>query len=302
MVRRKKKDKSLISAIFVLLCIITITLYENNINLSSAFRNFTNVEKLEVSSDLDILFLDVGQADAILIRNKGKNTLIDAGNNEDGKKLVSYFDSLGIDSFEYVIGTHAHEDHIGGLDDIIESFNINTFYMPDALTTTKTFEEVLDALDSKGYYFETPKIDSSFKMEDCIFEVLYVGDDEKELNNSSIVLLMKYGNQRFLFTGDAEEKTEEAILHKDIKADVLKVGHHGSEYSTSDEFLEKVNPRYAIIEVGQNNTYKHPKKEILDKLEKRNITIYRTDEDGTIHLKSDGKTINIETLETDTNG
>lgn len=228
--------------------------------------------------------------------------LIDAGNNEDGPKLVKYFSEFGIKEFDYVVGTHAHEDHIGGMDDIIKNFKIDNFYMPDAITTTKTFEDVLDALEETNVIFQTPKVNQTFNLQDTTITTLSVTADEKNLNDTSIVLKVKHGTNTFLFMGDASTKIEKNLLNKDIKSDVLKVGHHGSRYSTSLEFLKKVSPEYAVISVGENNTYKHPHEEILKRLEEQNIQIYRTDKQGTILAKSNGSIITFSTIKTDTNG
>ena len=254
--------------------------------------NNTDVVKVE--------YIDVGQADAILIENDKKYMLIDAGNNEDGDLLVNYFKDKNITDFEYVVATHPHEDHIGGMDNIIKNFNIKNYYMPDCYTTTKTFEELLDALEEKNLSFETPDIDSEFLLGDALFKVLYTGTDKRDLNNTSIVLRMTYKDVSFMFTGDATNVTEKKILAKDLQSDVLKVGHHGSQYSTSDEFLDKVNPKYAIISVGTGNVYDHPKDITLNKL--KGIEVHRTDKEGTIRVISDGKNIDIETFKTNTNG
>lgn len=264
--------------------------------------NISNNVTTEVTDKLEISYLDVGQADSILINDHGTYMLIDAGNNEDGSKLVSYFKSLGISEFKYVVGTHAHEDHIGGMDDIINNFKIDNFYMPNAITTTATFEDVLDALDKNNVKLVTPAIDSTFTLNTALLTVLYTGTDTSNLNNTSIVLKMTYGSNNFLFMGDAPISVEKTILNKDIKADVLKVGHHGSQYSSSDAFLKKVNPTYAIISVGKNNDYGHPNEKTLSKLNNLNVKIYRTDENGTIKVISDGNSINIDTLKTDLNG
>lgn len=289
---RRRKKNTLLASILTAIGIIFVVLSETGITYSS----------YTTSDELEIYYLDVGQADSILIRNNEKNVLIDAGNNEDGKKLVEYFQNLNITEFDYVIGTHAHEDHIGGMDDIIKNFDINHFYMPDALTTTKTFEEVLDALDENGVTFETPAIEDKFNVSDCYFEVLSIGNNEENLNSTSIVLMMNYGKKKFLFTGDIESETEQTLLNKNIKTDVLKVAHHGSGGSTTSKFLQKVNPEYAIISVGQNNSYNHPHNEALNRLNKNNVKIYRTDIDGTILLTSDGTNIEFESIVTDTNG
>lgn len=292
---------------FILLLFLAIgTVYYKETIISDVSkvqqREAEDTSLVNANSSLKIYFLDVGQADSILLSNNGEYMLIDAGNNEDGEKLVSYFQELGITNFSYVIGTHAHEDHIGGMDDIIYHFGIQTFYMPDVITTTKTFENVLDALEEKSITFETPEMDGTFAFGDCKFQVLYVGDETKDLNDSSIVLHMNYGNHSFLFMGDATSKIEKEIILKDLASDVLKVGHHGSRYSTAQAFLDKVSPKYAIISAGVNNSYHHPHASTLKKLQESAISIYRTDRDGTIIVSSDGTNLTFETLSTDTNG
>ncbi len=265
-------------------------------------NNKNNVETDASDAGLKIYFVDVGQADCILISNNGKYVLIDAGNNDDGKKLVSYFKSLGVQNFQYVIGTHAHEDHIGGMDDIIYNFSISHFFMPDVVTTTKTFEDVLDALEAKNIAFETPNINDSFTMGDIYFTVLWVGHDKTDLNDTSIVVRATYKETSYLFMGDAPSQVEKGLLDKHIESDLLKVGHHGSQYSSSAQFLKKVDPKYAIIQVGRNNIYSHPKQVVLDKLNRMDVKVYRTDQDGTIIVSSDGKNMKFDTVQTDTNG
>ena len=174
--------------------------------------------------------------------------------------------------------------------------------MPGVITTTKTFEDVLDSLDAKKIKFETPQIDSIINLGDLKISILYVGDDKTDLNNTSIVLKLYYGDTSYLFTGDATNEVEKMIINKDLKSDVLKVGHHGSQYSSSAKFIKEVSPKYSIISVGINNDYGHPKDVVLNKLNRINSTIYRTDRDGTILLKSDGKGIVIDKINTNTNG
>lgn len=304
--RRKKKQISLLMALFLVIfgsIFYFLEPSQANPNTPTPTPEIVQAnQEIQDGEKLQIWFLDVGQADSILIQNGDANMLIDAGNNEDGKKLVSYFQSLGIESFQYVIGTHAHEDHIGGMDDIIDNFNIDTFYMPDAITTTATFESVLDSLEAKNIAFQTPSIDSIFKLGNATIDVLYVGTDDSDLNNTSIVLKLTYGNTNILFMGDAEKEVETIIEKKDISADVLKVGHHGSNTSSSKTFLEKVNPNYAIISVGTGNSYGHPSNTTIQNLENQNIQIYRTDENGTIIMTSDGTNITFQTIQTNTNG
>lgn len=302
----KKKTKKKIIILILLLIVYLYGVYKNPNTKENKKENEVQERQTEVinetSNNLKITYLDVGQADSILIEENNEYMLIDAGNNEDGPKLVNYFKNLGITKFNYVIASHAHEDHIGGMDDIIKNFDIDTFYMPDLITTTKTFEDVLDALTEKQIAFETPTINQEFSFSDTKVTVLYVNSEAKNLNDSSIVLKLKHGTNTFLFTGDASTKVEEALLNKNITSDVLKVGHHGSKYSTSKTFLNRVNPKYAIISVGANNTYKHPHEETLNKLENNKIIVYRTDLNGTIIAESNGSIIQFKTIKTDTNG
>ena len=292
-----KKNKTLISFLSFAAIILYTLLSNDEITIEKQENKKTDSNNTDV---VKVEYIDVGQADAILIENNKKYMLIDAGNNEDGDLLVNYFKDKNITDFEYVVGTHPHEDHIGGMDNIIKNFNIKNYYMPDCYTTTKTFEEILDALEEKNLSFETPDIDFEFRLGDALFRVLYTGTDKSDLNNTSIVLRMTYKDVSFMFTGDATNVTEKKILAKNLQSDVLKVGHHGSQYSTSKNFLDKVNPKYAIISVGTGNVYDHPKDITLNKL--KGIEVHRTDKEGTIRVISDGKNIDIETFRTNTNG
>ena len=287
--RRKKKGEN--KFIRLILIIITVIggFYLSEIDGTYSLNN-TQETFSDISSDLVVSYLDVGQADAILVQNNGEAMLIDAGNNEDGELLVEYFRKNGVSSFKYLVGTHPHEDHIGGLDDIINNFSIDTIYLPDVITTTKTFTEVLDAIENKNKTYEIPKIGEEFYLGEARGVVIYTGNDDNDLNNSSIVLRLSFGNTSFLFTGDMEKKIEKKILDKDIQADVLKVGHHGSNTSSTEGFLNQTSPEISIISVGEGNSYELPKDKIIKRLEKIGTTIYRTDRDGTIQIVSDGKT------------
>lgn len=294
-----------------LLLLIGVFIYNNYLEepinkvfkeIDSTYNEKDDYNARYVDGNLSVEYIDVGQADCILISNNNQYMLIDAGNNEDGEKLVTYFNSLGITKFDYVVGTHAHEDHIGGIDDIIDNFDIETFYMPDVVTTTKTFEDVIVSLENKQLAFSTPKIGSTFNLDDAEVRVLYVGEDESDLNDTSIILKMTHGSNDFLFMADASTKVEKEILNNNIDAEVLKVGHHGSQYSSSLNFLKKVNPKLAIIPTETGNIYGHPRKEILDRLDDLNIKVYRTDLDGTIVVSSDGEKLDVSLKETDTNG
>ena len=303
----KKINKliKIIIGIVILLVAVFKSDFLNDISKTAASINdSTKSDKIDakIAGNLSVSFVDVGQADSVLIRNGNYNMLIDAGNNEDGEKLVNYFKSLGIEEFTYVFATHPHEDHIGGMDDIINNFKIDNYYMSNKLSTTKTFMDVLDALDGRNLKYTVPNKGDTLKLGDANIKVIYPGDDKSNINDSSIVLKITYGKNSFLLTGDATSNVERKIYNEDIKSDVLKVAHHGSSYSSTDVFLDRVKPYYAVISVGKNNIYNHPSNKTLEKLNKRNIKVYRTDLDGTIVFISDGDNLSVQTLETDTNG
>lgn len=245
--------------------------------------------------DLEIHFLDVGQSDAILIKKGNEFMLIDAGDNKDEKFVVEYLKSQNVERLEYVIGTHPHADHIGGLDKVIDNFDIGKVIMPDIIHTTKTFEDVLDSMANKKLKGTIAKSGDEYYLNGAKFTILAPnGDKYYNLNNYSVVIKLIDGDNSFLFTGDAEELAEKEIIehHGDIlEVDLLKVGHHGSITSTSQDFLDLVNPEFAVIQVGVNNRYKHPDDEILERLKNGDIEIYRTDLHGTIVAISDGRTI-----------
>lgn len=303
------KVKKKVEKILTIIIILVIGLIYNEFFVEKNNNNNLNVNptikediKLKIDGNLNIYYLDVGQADSILIESADKYMLIDAGNTVDGNKLVAYFKELGITEFQYVIATHAHEDHIGGMDDIINNFKIHNFYMPDVISTSKTFEDMLIAMEENSLAYESPKIGSKFMLGSMDFEVLHVGVEGDELNDTSIVVKGNYGETNFLFMGDATENVEKKLLNKNLKSDVIKVGHHGSRYSSTLSFLNKVQPKYAIISVGIGNSYNHPHKQSLNRFEKLGIKVYRTDKDGTIVVSSDGKNISINTVKTNLNG
>lgn len=253
---------------------------------------------VSVNDDLKVHFIDVGQADSILIQQGNNAMLIDAGNNGDSETVKNYISKQGIKKLDYVIGTHPHEDHIGGLDYVINNFEIGKIYMPKATSNTKTFEDVVTTIKNKGMQITTPVPGDSFKLGEADCKILAPNSASyKDLNNYSIVIQVTYKNNSFMFTGDAEAISETEILNKgfDVKADVLKIGHHGSSSSTSDEFLKKVSPKYAVISAGKDNDYGHPHKETMKRLKDSGITVYRTDESGTIICTSDGNNISFNT-------
>ena len=249
---------------------------------------------------LRVHFIDVGQGDSILIQAGEQAMLVDAGTNESGSVVTEYLRSLNITKLDYLIGTHPHEDHIGGLDDVIHSFEIGTVIMPDVSHTTQTYEDVLDALLEKNLTVTAPHPGDSYSIGDASFTVLSPSAEIAEqaaenddLNNLSVGIRLVYGSNAFVLCGDAESDSEEAMVESglDLKADVLKAGHHGSSTSTSDAFLAAVDPDYAVISCGKDNSYGHPHQETMDKLNAADISIFRTDEQGTVVAVSDGSSI-----------
>jgi competence protein ComEC len=269
---------------------------ESSKNAESAAVVATPQPPEKPAANLKVHFIDVGQGDCILIEDGNSAMLIDAGNPQNGPDIVSYIKKLGISKLDFVIATHPHADHIGGMADVINAFDIGRIIMPKVEHTTRTFENLLLTIRNKGLKITAPVPGTEYRLGNTSFTILAPNSSSyKNLNDYSVVVRLTYGSTSFLFTGDAEQTSEKEILAKgyNIKSDVLKVGHHGSKTSTTTRFLDAVSPRYAVICVGANNQYGHPAPETLSKLAERGIKVYRTDEAGTIIATSDGKSISF---------
>lgn len=250
---------------------------------------------------LRVHYIDVGQGDSELIELPNDEVmLIDAGENDKGGVVVDYIKSQGIDKIDYLVGTHPHSDHIGGLDTVIDELETGKIYMPKVASDTKTFNDVLDAVERKGLSVNTAKSGVEVLKSDdlSVTFVAPVRETYKSLNNVSAVVKIVYKNSSFLFTGDAEEQAEEDIT-ADVRADILKAGHHGSSTSSSWDFLNRVNPSCAVISCGEGNEYGHPHTETLEKLSEIGAAVYRTDLDGTVIIETqgDGYTVYTENSE-----
>lgn len=256
-----------------------------------------NQVELNYENKLIAHYLDVGQADSIFVELPNqKSMLIDAGESSSSEKIIEYIKKLGYTKIDYVIGTHPHADHIGGLAKVIETFDIGSIFMPNVIATSKTYENLLMTISNKNLKIKTGKAGVEIFSEEGLTATIVAPNSDKYsgYNNYSIVIKLIYGKTSYLFTGDAESLSEKEIT-ADIDVDVLKVGHHGSDTSSSVEFLEKVTPEYAIISVGENNSYGHPSSLTLENLKKYTNEIYRTDLNGTITVASDGYNIAVET-------
>ncbi len=263
--------------------------YVPNPEIIESVSNNINID----DNKLNILFFYVGRADCTLIIDNNHAMLIDSGNSKDGEKVVNALKALNINQIDYVIGTHVHEDHIGCMSDIIDNFEIGKFYLPyNETSTTSFYKRLLKSLSMKNMGIEEATIGEKLVLGDAQIEIMAVDNSDPEnINDESIVLELTYGSQKFLFMADAEDTTESSRLWNDV--DVLKVGHHGSNTSSSQTFLLQVRPEISIISVGKENSYNFPKKKIINRLEKIGSKIYRTDLDGTIQLVSDGITNEI---------
>lgn len=282
-----KFKKILLVLLSILLCCFIFTACED----SEQKGNKPSLQQGEMA----VHFFDVGQGDSEFIEfPNGTTMLIDAGESEMGERVVSNIKALGYDKITYVVATHPHSDHIGGLVTVLNSFNVDTVYMPSVAANTSTFEKLIYILENKKCKVVEAKSGVVVIDEDNLFAqfVAPVSDKYEDLNDYSAVLKLKHGSTSFLFTGDAEKISENEIT-ADIKADVLKVGHHGSNTSSTKKFVEKVNPKYAVFEVGKDNSYNHPSSDVVKRFEKLGAEILRTDMNGNITIKSNGSELTV---------
>lgn len=290
------KIKKILSVLF---SVLLLTVLFTSCAESSSKVNKPTLEE----GTMAVHFFDVGQGDSEFIEfPNGTTMLIDGGEIEMGERVISNIKALGYNSITYVVATHPHSDHIGGLITVLNTFDVETVYMPNVTTNTSIFEKLLYVLENKDCKVVEAKSGVNVIDEENLFAefVAPVSKKYKNLNDYSAVLKVKYGKTSFLFTGDAE-KTSENEITADIRADVLKVGHHGSNSSSTKKFVERVNPKYAIFEVGDNNSYNHPNDDIVKRYEEFGAEIFRTDENGNITIKSNGKDLAVITNDTFSN-
>ncbi|WP_342544290.1 MBL fold metallo-hydrolase [Lysinibacillus sp. FSL W7-1291] len=259
-------------------------------------------EKMAVTAghDMRVHFIDVGQGDSILIESpNGKTMLVDGGVKGAGQQIVSYLKELGVSKLDVVVATHPDADHIGGLIPVLNSLTIEQFYDSGKVHTSQTFEEMLTLIDEKNIPYYVPKTGETIEFDkDVTVKVLNANEQASDNNDASIVLKMTYGNVSFLLTGDAGVALEKEMLQYDVTATVLKAGHHGSNTSSSQEFIRAVKPEVTILSYGEDNKYGHPHAEVVDRLQAIGSKIYATADLGTITVSTDGVNYTVNGKET----
>ncbi|HEX3027479.1 MAG TPA: ComEC/Rec2 family competence protein [Clostridia bacterium] len=309
MARQKKRltPLGIIAAVAVLAFVLFANLGDRNVfpgwlqnpvnTANSATGHLIFPDQPAKIENLEVCFFDVGQADSIFVSCDGATMLIDAGNPDDSDTVENNLKRLGVTSLDYVVGTHPHSDHIGGLSQIISDFNVKEIMMTGTANNTNVYYNLLKTIQSKGKKITKPAVGKTTKFGGGSFTVDAPNAAYEDMNNDSIVIRFTYHKLSFLFTGDASKDSEKDMLsrHDNLQADVLKVGHHGSQTATSAAFLKAVNPRYAVISVGASNSYGLPDESVISRLENAGVKVFRTDENGTVIFKSDGDTITCNT-------
>ncbi len=296
----------LISVVLIIITIFSFSACTDNIpdnaisgqiepKIAEVTQNIT-IQELPDSSILEVHYIDVGQADSSLIVCDGYSMLIDGGNVADSSLIVAYLEKQNIDHIDYMVCTHAHEDHVGGLSAPLSIMPIGAIYAPSTELDSNAYQTFKQKAAAQNSEIMHPTNYERFPLGSATVEILAAPDNADNINNTSIILKITHGDNSFLFMGDAEREEEQSLLNKGLlKSDVLKVGHHGSDTSTSYVFLREVMPEYAVISVGKDNSYGHPSETVLSRLRDADVTLYRTDLQGDIIFKSDGSNITVTT-------
>ena len=310
---RKVKKKVYTLQGWILTGIVSLCLFlsacgiSENIDTADQFENTIGVEDtseviaeeskeeggVSQLEEMQVHFIDVGQGDATLITCGDETMLIDTGDNSKGTTVQLYLNKQGITKLDYLVLTHTDADHFGGADVIITKYDINHIFLGDYEKDNKTYEELMRALDTKGYKWSTPVVGSTYTLGSANFTIIAPNKIYDDPNNASIGLILQNGSNKFLFTEDAEEEAEADILANglDIDCDVLKAGHHGSKTASTQEFLDAASPDFAVISCGEDNSYGHPHAEPMNSFRSMGMKLFRTDEQGSIVATSDGEGI-----------
>lgn len=301
----KKYFWKLIATLITLLILLTACDMSNIFHdMSSGYMDPTIgdnagvvTENVPEDCDFEIHFIDVGQADCALVKCDGKTMLIDAGNREDSDLIYTYLKNQGISYLDVLLITHGHEDHVGGAAGALNAVTVGTAYCSVTEYNSKVFSNFVNYLNKQGKKITVPSHGDTFMLGSAYCQIVGPISQSDEPNNTSLVLLITYNGKTFLFTGDAETDEENEILDAgyNVKCDVLKVGHHGSETSTGYRWLKAAAPAYAVISCGKDNSYGHPHEGPLSKLRDADVKVFRTDMQGTIICYVDGNTIGFAT-------
>lgn len=286
-----KKEKNIMK-FFIFFSLATFTI----VILYSLAKNFLPYENAfaggKKTSDVKIHFLDTGNSDCILITSPDKTVLIDGADNDDEEMIVKYLKDENIKTIDYLISTHYHKDHLGSLDRVILDFDIKNVFVSNATSDIPTYKDFKNALRVKKLKAKIPTEGEKIYISENAYMQIYNTSGGEYINDESLITLLTHGNDKILFTADAEEKAEKRVLDKLEPVDILKVGHHGSFSSTTDALLDVINPKFAVITNSETNPYGNPDKVVMERLKERNIEIHRTDECGHIVFTSTGDGVN----------
>lgn len=284
------RGKKIIGIIIFIFAIVVSYCFETNkVDGNNDIKTETKIEQKEYTEgELILTMIDVGQADSFLLIQNGETALIDCGTRSTGKDVVEYLNSIGISKLDYVFGTHPHDDHMGGMYEVITNIEVGKIIIPEVeygAVTSNWYIKLMDEIQRNGYEVEHPEVGDVYKLGQAQMKVIGpISEFPSNINNYSTVLKVSFGEMDIIMAGDAEKEVEEEILAsgENIDAEILKVGHHGSNTSTTEEFLEAIDPEYALISAELGNKHEHPTKTTMKKLKEHDIEVYRTDENGTV--------------------
>ncbi len=296
---KKQSGAQLIKAVLVLIAALAIFVLEKTGVLQTAAGDKPAAE----NADAEVDFIDVGQGDSTLVCSDGKYMLIDTGDRDGENTLINHLKERGVKKLDYLVLTHPHADHIGEAAEIVEGFKIGKIIMPrvpdDLTPTSSVYEDLLDAAANKGLKIRAAR-NESFELGEISVQTYAAEGEYSNLNDYSVVLRLTHGENSFLITGDCEKQEESELLERgcDVSADVLKVGHHGSDTSSTSQWLKEVGAQYAVISCGADNKYGHPDEETYSRICKYVKNVYVTAEDGSLAFESDGKGLTVKPFDT----
>lgn len=301
--KRKEKITIIIALVLFIFSLVMSFLDKNDIFTWNDLNNATGTLNGPVNpnSDFSIYYLDVGQGDCTIIKSDDSVMMIDTSTQNHSLDIQEALMSLSIQKIDYLIITHQHDDHMGSAKDIIDKYEVANIIMPKLsdinMVTTTGYENLLKSIANRNVNAIPATVGESFKLGDATVQIFSPSQQDEDLNNMSVVLKVVYDETSFIFQGDAEKPIEKQLLNSDfdLSADIIKLGHHGSNTSSTDKYLKAVNPKYAIISCGADNSYGHPHDEVIERLMKNNISFYVTAQAGDITVTSDGKNINVQT-------